>query len=94
MLGALFGRRSLLSQGAAAARSAARSRRKAGDVERATETVEAVRARLAELQAQIEEEAAQLHPAADPAAEEMERIEVRPKKSAIQVRFVALAWRS
>ena len=91
VLGALFGRRSIATQGSAAARSMARSRREASDVQRAEETAEAVRSQLAELEARIESEIAELQ---TPAAEELERIQIRPKRTGIQVRFVALAWKS
>jgi hypothetical protein len=94
LLGALFGRKSILTQGAAAARGMSRARREAADVERAAENAAAIRQQLADLEARIESDAAALETRADPATEELERIEIRLRKTGIQVSFVALVWKA
>jgi hypothetical protein len=75
-----------------AARSASRAARESGDVERAEDTVEAVRGRMAELQKEFDEEAASITALVDPTREPLETVVIKPKKTHIKVRLLALAW--
>jgi hypothetical protein len=96
VLGALFGRRTIsattLGRAGGAARSMSRARKEAADVARSAETLEAVRHQLAELQADLDARISELQGALNPAGETLERIEIRPKKTHIAVRLVALVW--
>ncbi len=86
LLGAMFGRRSIST----AMRSATRSYQEKQDVERAAETVMAVRQQLDELNFQLELEISKIHSSA--ASEPLEAVEIRPKKTNIEVKLVCLAW--
>jgi hypothetical protein len=91
ILRALMGRKGTsLSGAASAARSAGRSAGKHGDIGRANAELEAMQQKHADLAAQVQAEIAQL----DTASAEVELAEyvVRPRKSDISVRKVALAW--
>jgi hypothetical protein len=96
LLGAFLGR-SVISQASvgragSAARSISRAGKEAGDVARARENIEACRQQLADLEAEFGQEAAGIEASLDPAAEDFETIEIRPKKTDITVRFLTLAW--
>ena len=67
--------------------------KQAGDVLRAQESAEAVRQQIQALEAELQAELAARSAATDPLAEKLERIAVRPKKTDITVRRVALVWR-
>jgi hypothetical protein len=96
VLGALFGRKALSSttigKATTAARSAGRTMKQAGDVGRAEETVGAIQQQIQDLDGQFQEELAAAKAAADPANEKLETVSLRPKKSDITVRRVALVW--
>jgi hypothetical protein len=92
LFGAFFGRRSLATAATGAVRAATRAQKETRDVARSGESVEAVQSQLAELEGRLQEETAQLHAALDAASETLAEIEIRPKKTNIQVRYVALAW--
>ncbi len=91
ILRALVGRKgSGLSGATSAARSASRSAGKHGDINRAKAELEVLLQKQADLAAQVQAEIDQL----DAATAEVELIEyvVRPRKSDISIRKVALAW--
>ena len=96
VLGALFGRRKLsattFSRAASSARSASRTMKESRDVGLAEETVEAVRAQRAALEAEVQNALAELAGRFDPAVETLETIPVKPKKADVEVRRVVLAW--
>ena len=96
LLGASLGRKKLSVTNVRRAGSAlsgfSRSRDQAGDVERSHATVELRRSQLAELEAKLEEEIAELHDRFAPESEELEPFVVRPRRSDVEVRRVALAW--
>ena len=96
VLGALFGRKAIsattLGRATTAARTAGRTMKQAGDVGRAKETAEAVQQQIQDLDAQLQSELAAEQAAADPATEKLETVSLRPKKSDITVRRVALVW--
>jgi len=60
-------------------------------VKRASETVEAVRAQVGELEAQLREETQTLAATFDRPAE-LERVTLLPKRGQVLVHFVALGW--
>ncbi len=97
VLGALFGRKAVSSttigRATTAARGAGRTMKQAGDVQRAQESAEAVRRQIEGLEADLEEELAARSATTDPLTEKLERVSVRPKKSDINVRSLALVWR-
>ncbi len=97
LLGALFGRKKLsattVGRATTAARGAGRTMRQAGDVQRAQESAEAVRQQIQAIEAELEAELSARTAATDPLVERLERIAVRPRKTDITVRRVALVWR-
>lgn len=96
VLGALFGRKKLsagtLGRGATVARGIGRSQRESADVARAAENIDAVRKQLADLEAQLNAEAAALSGRLDAATETLTPISLKPKKTNIKVKAVALVW--
>jgi len=96
VLGALFGRslRSVGNVGRAttAARSASRIGREKEDVERAGESLDVLKQRLAALQAECEQEVAALQSSLDASNVSLTAQELAPRKSDIAVGGVALAW--
>jgi hypothetical protein len=96
ILGAFLGRKTLsvtnLNRVATAARSAGRIGRESSDVDRAGESLEAVRQQRAELQRQFATETAALESALDASAAPVRKVPVSPRKSDIAVGEVALVW--
>ncbi len=96
VLGALFGRKAMsrgtIGKATTAARGANRSYQESQDVARAEQNVQALRQQAVDLDARS---AADIEVAADrydAATETLERVPLRPKKTDIKVRLVALAW--
>jgi hypothetical protein len=97
LLGAFVGgRRRGIDAGkiASAARSIGRSAKERGDIGTAQENLDAVAQQIAELNSQFEAEAAALTAGPDPATETLETVSIKPKKTNISVRTVALAWKA
>jgi hypothetical protein len=96
ILGAFLGRKTLsvtnINRVTTAARSATRIGRESGDVNRAGESLEAVRQQHAELQRQFEAETAALESALDASAAPVRKVPVSPRKSDIAIGAVALLW--
>ena len=96
VLGALFGRKAVSSttvgRATTAARTAGRTMKQAGDVGRAKETVAAIEQQIQDLDAELQAELAASAVASDPATETLETVTVRPKKTDVTVRRVALVW--
>jgi len=96
ILGALFGRKAVsvgtIGRASSAARSASRIGRESQDVARADESLEVVRQRLADLQAQSESEIAALAASFEGEAVALREVSVTPRKSDISVGQVALVW--
>ncbi len=94
ILGSIFGRR---RSGTSAARRAGRALEQRGDVGRAEDTVAAVSERLQALEQEFRAETAALDASLDPLTEAVEPVQVRPRKSDVDVMLVALAlaphWR-
>jgi hypothetical protein len=96
VLGAIFGRRRLatstLGRATTAARGVGRTAKESQDVERAEASLETLRARLAELEAEAAGELAALQSRLDPLTAPLATVSLRPRKADIEVRRVALAW--
>jgi hypothetical protein len=96
VLGAILGRKTIstgtIGRATTAARGVGRSYKESQDVARAQETAAAVKQQAEELDARMREEVAELEARLDPAAEQLETISVRPKKTDIDVRPVSLIW--
>jgi hypothetical protein len=75
-----------------AARGAGRVLKERQDVSRATETVEAYKQELADLDAQMKAETDALAAASDALSEPLQTLHVRPTKQDVMVKLVALAW--
>ncbi|MGB6367664.1 MAG: ATP-binding protein, partial [Thermoanaerobaculia bacterium] len=75
-----------------AARGVGRSAKEAGDVDRAEEDIDTLTGKLAELESELEGDLRELENRFDPELEELETVTVRPRKSDVEVRLVALAW--
>jgi hypothetical protein len=95
MLGALMGRRavslSTLGRATTAARGVGRSMKEAQDVERAQAKLQEVEAEIAALDTELEREIAAVDSASGTNAS-FEVIEIKPKRTSVDVRLVALAW--
>ena len=96
VLGALFGRKRLgtstLGRATTAARGMGRSMKESQDIDRAEESVTVLKEQLADLEKQLKMEIQQLETRIDPQTETFQTVEMRPKKTNISVRNVALAW--
>jgi len=96
LLGAVVGRRALgattLGRATTAARGVSRSMKEQEDVGRAQDTVASLQQKLTELEEEFRAETAALEAKLDPLAEELESLNLRPKKADISVQLVALAW--
>ncbi len=96
ILGALLGRKKVSATNVgrigSAARSAGRIGRESGDVQRAEESLEALKQRQAQLESEFAADTAKLQADMDPAAVKIEQVVVSPRKSDIDVQEVALAW--
>ncbi|MEO5925193.1 MAG: ATP-binding protein [Bryobacteraceae bacterium] len=98
ILGALFGRKGItatdLSRAGQAVRAGGKAVKEYQDINRAGETVEAINQQAADLNAQLEAELASLDVKVDPTTEAFEAVTLRPKKTGITVRLVALGWKA
>ncbi|HTO04395.1 MAG TPA: DUF87 domain-containing protein [Opitutus sp.] len=96
LLGAFLGRKAMsvgtVGKAATTMRGLGRAMDQSGDVNRAGETVEAIQQQLADLDAQFRADTDALATAIDPSTESLETVGVRPSKSNINVRLVALVW--
>ncbi len=94
LLGALMGRKavslSTLGRATTAARGVGRAMKESADVARAAQQLEAARHELAELQTTLEVASAALPPLDAPVP--LETIEIKPKRGAVDVMLVTLAW--
>ncbi len=96
LLGALFGRKRLsstsISRAATSARSASRAFKEGQDVAVAEESVEALRQKQADLESEVQAALSEASARLERASEELAEVAVRPRKTDIEVRRVALAW--
>jgi hypothetical protein len=96
LLGALFGRKavsvSTLGRATTAARGIGRSAKEQQDIGRAQETVDALQAKLAEMETELQTETQALEAKIDAQTEQLETLSIKPKKTNISVQLVTLAW--
>jgi hypothetical protein len=96
ILGAFLGRKTIsatnIGRATTAIRGAGRAIKESQDVGQAEENVAALQQQLAALEAQFKSESEALAVATDPLNEQFESIAIRPTKSNIAVKLVALAW--
>ena len=95
LVGALFGRKMVsagtLGRATTAARGVGRSMKESSDVQRASDTVEAVRARQQQLEAQIQDETKTIAAAFEQPVD-FEHVTLVPKRGQVTVQLLALGW--
>ncbi|TKB79631.1 MAG: ATP-binding protein [Nitrospira sp.] len=96
VLGAFMGRKTIsastIGKATTAIRGAGRTMRDVKDVGLAKDNVAALQQQLADMEARFKAEADALTAATDPLQEKLETVSVKPTKSNIAVKLVALAW--
>lgn len=96
LLSSFLGRKSLslgtLGRATTAARGVGRSLKETQDIERAQETVAAVKQRLEDLDAEFKTEMEAIEKASDHQNEPLEILTVKPTKANVSVRLLSLAW--
>ena len=96
LLGALIGRKAIttttLGRATTAARSMSRTMKESGDIADAQKEVQVLEQQQQDLENELKLETATLDAAGDPATETFERIQVKPKRTNVAVRLVALLW--
>lgn len=96
VFGAMFGRKtfsaSTLGRATTAARGVGRSMKESQDVGRAQENVAAVQAQMQELEASLQADIAAAEAAHTSATETLETLSLKPKRTGVQVKLVALTW--
>lgn len=96
ILGALLGRKAISVTNAqrigSAARNAGRLGKESGDIDRAEDSREVLQQRLTEMQTELEAEISRLRTELDPTTVAIEQTTVKPRKTDIDVRTVALLW--
>jgi phage-related tail fiber protein len=96
VLGALLGRKKLtttsLGRATTTARGYGKMTRQSEEVRRAQDTLEAHRQQLEELETQLAEETQAISDQLEPMTLPVESIELAPRKTDVDVRWVAVAW--
>lgn len=93
LLGAFVGRKgSTIGRATTAVRGAGRSMREQSDIGRAEDTVETMQANLKELDEEFKAKTTELETTLDAQNESLETLTIKPKKTAINVQLLALAW--
>ncbi len=96
VLGAFLGRKAIsagtMGKATTAARGVSRSMKESSDVTRAEENSESLRQQLNDIESQFKTEVDSVEMKIDPTTEQLETLSLRPKKTDISVRMVALAW--
>ncbi len=96
ILGAFLGRKTIsasnIGRATTAIRGAGRAIKESQDVGQAEENVAVLQQQLADLESQFKSESESLAAATDPLNERLESIAIRPTKTNIAVKLVALAW--
>ena len=97
LLSAVLGRSPMssttLGKATTAARGAGRASRQARDVDRAREKLEAYRRQLEDLEEEFQSAGENVRAQLDPLTEVLEPVVLKPRKTDIDVRLVALAWK-
>ncbi len=96
ILGAFLGRKTIsagnIGKATTAIRGAGRAMKESKDVSQAEDNVAALQQQLAALEAEFKSEADALAAATDPLTEKLETLSLKPSKSNIAIKLVALAW--
>jgi hypothetical protein len=96
ILGAFLGRKTIstgnIGKATTAIRGAGRAMKESKDVSQAEDNVAALQQQLTALEAEFKAEADALVAATDPLTEKLEPLSLRPTKSNISIKLVALAW--
>jgi hypothetical protein len=96
IFGTLFGKKKLsstnISRMGTAARGVGRLQKSSGDVARAEESAEQVKARLAALNQEVEDQVTKFALGFDAQQEPLETVTVKPKAGALHVHAVGLVW--
>lgn len=96
LLGALLGRKAIsatsVGRAGSAARGAGRVAREKAEVVRAEENLEVLTRRLADLENELDQEIGRLQGELDPAAVEIETVNIKPRKTDISVSPTVLVW--
>jgi hypothetical protein len=94
ILGAIFGRKAIgagtLGRATTAARGVGRTMKETEDIKRATENVEAVRARMRALEEELLQETRKITEGSAQAS--IERLSLSPKRGQVSVQLVGLGW--
>jgi hypothetical protein len=95
LVGALFGRKALsastLGRATTAARGVSRTMKESGDVQRASESVEAVREQVNQLDEEVRRETQAIATEFD-RAPVLEQVTLLPKRGQLSVQLIALGW--
>jgi len=93
ILGSILGRKvSQIGRATTSARSASRTYYEKMDIDRARQQLEMARSRRAEMDKQVEEEAARITSSLDPNTEVLQSVVLRPKKKDVLVQWSGLLW--
>jgi hypothetical protein len=96
VIGALFGRKALsasnVGRAATAARGMGRVARESQDIARAEQNVAAIQETIDELESAVQSDIAAIDATYHPQTEPLETVALKPKRTGIHVRLVALAW--
>lgn len=96
VLGALLGRKAAsvgtVGKAATSMRRASRTARERGDIQRAKDSVEALKVRLDEMEEAFQEDLEELKSKYDPETLELSETRVRPRKSDLSIKAVQLVW--
>jgi len=96
VLNAVVGRKALststINKAGVAIRNAGQSMKESGDAARARENLESLRQQYSALEAEFQDETDALLRRTDPLTEPLETVALRPKKTNITPKLVALAW--
>ena len=96
LLGAVFGRGKIgtgtIGRAGTAVRGVGRAAQQRGDVARANESVEALRAQYLEIEEKLQADIDALDLSYDAQREELQRIAIKAKTGDVQVQLLALAW--
>lgn len=96
LVGALFGRKMIsvgnVGRATTAARGMGRAMKESEDVNRARETVDAIGGQRKQLEADLASETAALDAANDVLRETFEKISIKPKKTNVAPKLVAIVW--
>ena len=96
LLGAFLGRKAVsvgnIGRATTAMKSASRIGREKEDVARAGENMAVLQEQLAALQGEFDAEVARVQGEMDPALAEIQKVQIRPRKSDVSVVAIGLVW--